>query len=316
MARRKSSYQTMKKVEPAVQKLYIKIEPGTVEAPEQFIDLSQCASIVNRRFYRQGLNWAVRGFRVGYTADGGVTICKLQNTWSTGGAWEKTFRLWKKQQDDALEDSDSGNMAARFRDFKIHMNAAHVTAGFSSNLIPIDCNADEFMTGEWLASQVVIPNHAAPGVTQEFYLQMNGPDAGTGKGMIQGYTESRNLPVSPDPTSLPGGVHESFLQSMFDVGNDSTEVTNNAQFRNNDLPYDQNDYPGGSTNAVGLQYHSQVIFSVNGNNGFGNFLRMEGGNFPCGLISVVNNTTGDIYLEVDLVPGPHRGYLASPMEDF
>ena len=37
------------------------------------------------------------------------------------------------------------------------------------------------------------------------------------------------------------------MRDMFDVGNDSDKVVENATERNNDLPYPQVDYPGGDT---------------------------------------------------------------------
>ena len=71
-----------------------------------FIDLSQVTSIVNRRFYRQGLNWAVSGFKflTGAGAKGTVAIESLPNTWSMANSWEKVFRAWNRQQREALED--------------------------------------------------------------------------------------------------------------------------------------------------------------------------------------------------------------------
>jgi hypothetical protein len=44
---------------------------------------------------------------------------------------------------------------------------------------------------------------------------------------------------------------------------------------------------------------------------------LKGGNFPCGLIefwfSGYKGTS--VTLQIDLVPGQHRGYLAEPMTD-
>jgi hypothetical protein len=47
-----------RKLEPAVQSLTYVLPDG-----QNTVDLSQCASLVNRRFYRQGINWVVAGFR-------------------------------------------------------------------------------------------------------------------------------------------------------------------------------------------------------------------------------------------------------------
>jgi hypothetical protein len=47
--------------------------------------------------------------------------------------------------------------------------------------------------------------------------------------------------------------------------------------------------------------------------------RLKGGNFPCGLIAIEWTPTGDpqgnLAIQVDLVPGHHRGYLAEPMTE-
>ena len=108
MARRRKS-----KIQPAVETLSFYLQPvpvgtasGTGEiAPGQvtyYCDLSQVASLANRRFYRQGLNWAVAGMRfnstnvinVGGTTlvqqdapEGSVVVQKLPNTWVMSNAW-------------------------------------------------------------------------------------------------------------------------------------------------------------------------------------------------------------------------------------
>ena len=55
MARKRNSKK--RKLEPAVQTLAFTVPSGT-----QTVDISQAASLVNRRFYRQGINWVVSGF--------------------------------------------------------------------------------------------------------------------------------------------------------------------------------------------------------------------------------------------------------------
>ena len=64
----------MAKIQPSVLNLKYEINEGITK----FIDLSQSASAVNRRFYRQGLNWICAGFTVATGAGqvGTVTIAK------------------------------------------------------------------------------------------------------------------------------------------------------------------------------------------------------------------------------------------------
>lgn len=61
MAKRK--YSKMKKIQPSVQTLTFAYSVTDSSSQNEYIDLSQVASLVNRRFYRQGINWAVSGFK-------------------------------------------------------------------------------------------------------------------------------------------------------------------------------------------------------------------------------------------------------------
>ena len=286
-----------------------------------YIDLSQCASIINRRFYRQGLNWAVAGFKI--TAAGGsgiVQVSKLHNTWITSGAWEKTMRHWLKQQNDVLKESGAQSVTARFRDYKIFMDDAHFTqfslAGNNlnaSNLIPFPGQG----TGSWSPSQIVVPNDGGVvGNTVEYYVKMYGGDDANTKDIIEGYSASRSVPQSPDPATA-GNAYDGWLSEMTFVGDSEEQILANAQYRNRELPYDQDDYPGSPGNNGAPILHDQSYLSTTT---IGGTTRLKGGNFPCGLVKfgVINldpEASLELTLQVDLVPGPHRGYLCEPMTE-
>lgn len=320
-----------KKVDPAEMTLTFPIGLiGSSTGLKTTIDLSQCASMVNRRFYRQGLTWAVSGFTLHSQspASGSISITRLPQTWVVSGAWEKTMRTWLRQQNEAIEDAGMESAVARFRDFKIHMDKTHVDSGFVNNFIPSfkeNSGLWQYYTpGEWNNSLVVIPNEgAAPGNTQEFSLHMVGEDdlaPAQSKGMIKAYSQSRSVPFSPDPVNVPGAEQGLFVQ-MFDKGADQEEVVQNAIDRNDNLPYPQTDYPGGPANANGLVFHDNLTITgttVSGKTSCG------GTTFPCGLIRLdidqglqALDVGGEIrptsWLQVHLVPGDHRGYLAESM---
>jgi len=324
MARRTST-----KIQPAEMTLLTATTSVPAGATGEFtIDLSQCASLMNRRFYRQGLNWAVAGFKILTQSgvSGNVSVLKLPNTWVTSNAWEKAFRAWNKQQMDAIEEAGAESAVARFRDFKVHADTVHVTAGFGNNLLPYDGStpiAQQFAVGEWENSQIVIPNLIADASgslvdPKEYALHMVGVNnfGSLSKGVLEGYADSRAYPQSPDPVSPVIGSDQNWLRNMFDVGNDSTEVTDNATDRNDNLPYPQVDYPGGEIQAPGLMVHD--LSGITGTT-IGGTTRLKGGNFPCGLVRVLfdntGETSGNITLLIDLVPGDHRGYLAEPMTE-
>ena len=322
MARRTSN-----KIQPAALTVTTNtstVAPGAVG--EFTIDLSQVCSLLNRRFYRQGLNWAVAGFKI-FTSpgiQGSVTIKQLPNTWVTSNAWEKGMRTWLRQQDEAIEDAGLESAVARFRDFKIHMDKTHVDDTFAANLLPLDGQlpaAQPYAVGEWNNSLVVVPNDGGvAGNTQEFSLHMVGADdpaPAQSKGLIKAYSESRSFPQSPDPVT-PVGAETSLFVEMFDTGMNQEEVVDNAIDRNDNLPYPQEDYPGGDVQAPSLAIHDVVSISATT---IGGISRGKGGNFPCGLIrfdwanAADSSTSSNIAIQIDLVPGNHRGYLCEPMTE-
>ena len=75
-------------------------------------------------------------------------------------------------------------------------------------------------------------------------------------------------------------------------------------------------YPGGETQLAGLQIHDVEYLTATT---IGGTSRLKGGMFPCGLLNLQVQNTGDstmtVSLLLDLVPGSHRGYLATPMTE-
>ncbi len=301
------------KIEPAVQTMVFNVAESTAA---QFLDLSAAASVCNRRFYRQGLNWAVAGFTIIAPTDtsGEITVSKLPNTWVVSNAWEKGFRAWRRQQEEALEDGDQQSVKARFNDFKIYADEDHVGTATPHFLLPRDAGGNPFdAPDEWLHSEVVVPNDAgAPGATVEYVLKMMGGDsiATNCKSLIKAYADSRSVPQSPDP-STPGTASVGLYTSMFNTGNNSSEVVANAEFRNDELPYNQDQYPGSALNAPDLELVNRII--LNTSSTVPGKYTLAGSNFPCGLVKIKNEANNSFDLLVHLVPGTHRGYMAESM---
>ncbi len=343
MARRKVSrkFRNRRKLEPAVETMLFSI-PGN--APTT-IDLSQNASILNRRFYRQGLNWAVAGFT--FITDpnktGTIAVAKIPNTWVARNAWVKGFEAWREMNENALEESES--IKPKFLDFKVFMDEAHHTAGVSGNAIALMGNpALQLTVGEWEYSKYHIPNTAVdssdaasnnprdivwtganyvgPGASGDFAVSL-----------IEGYAASRLLPEVLDPNtpddaaSVNGSLAQNWLAAL---DNDFDQQTGEVLFdmisENNQAPYPYEGdgvntdtmYPGGANQpggaSGGLVAHDQV--GITGTT-IGNTTKMSGTNFYGGLIRIqpnMNDAT-PVSVLVHLVPGPHRGYLAEPMKD-
>ena len=345
MARRKySTKKRMKKIEPSVQTLTFTLgnpvfRPGDPVTQYFYIDLSQCASLVNRRFYRQGINWAVAGMKL-FTADtGSVFINKLPNTWVMSNAWEKGFRAWQDMNNKALEETPS--VRPRFLDFKVYANELHHSNGASNNMLPQNPGGAlgglaDYTPGEWEMSKFVVPRTdstiGVPSEREVIATGSNYPGAGASGlnavSLIEGYSASRGLPNVLDPNTpedaadASGVAPQNWLTALFNEGTLQDEtVIDEMITENNIAPYPfENDgvnvdtmYPGGANQAPGLQTHDIQRVSATT---IGSTTRFKGGNFPCGLIEVVWNTadsTSSPVLQIDLMPGNHRGYLCEPL---
>jgi hypothetical protein len=319
----------MAKLQPSVMTLNFRLD-GT----SGFIDLSQACSLVNRRFYRQGLQWAVSGVSLtqntASTTAGSLTVETLPTTWVSSNAWHKSFASWLKQQNEAIEEYGAESTVAKFRDFKIFMDTAHVQAFLDAgsdlnvtNMLPRTA-VSTFTAGEWDPSQIVVPNYVVDPATgspalvdpAEFYLHMVGANFGpssASRGMIDGYQYSRAFPQSPDPVSPAQDSNFNWMRDMFDVGNDSSEIVDNATDNNDQLPYPQVDYPGGDTQAPQLQLISEHYIS--GAQTIDRRISVSGFMAPCGLIKIGNQPGTALDIQVHLMPGTHIGYLAEPMQD-
>lgn len=327
MARRSQN-----KIEPSPLRLSFTIGGGL--ASTNYIDLSQCASLVNRRFYRQGLNWAVSGITVvsgGTSSDAAIVqISKLPNTWVMSNAWEKGMRAWLRMNKEALEETSS--VRPKFMDYKIFADSGHFAAGFNANLLPYSTQA-QYLPGEWEPSKMVVPfGPASPGNTAEFSVKAVGANYdGAGAAvvsLIEGYAASRGLPYQTDPNTpadaddADGSTPENWLAATFNTGTDQTsEVIEDNLFENNQAPYPfEGDgtavdtmYPGGANQGDGMEIVDLAIFT---STTIGAKQRLLGSNFPCGLMRIdMGPFEGTSTIFVDLVPGNHRGYLCEPMTE-
>ena len=330
------------KIQPAVQTMtfYVTVPAG---ASTHFLDINQVTSLLNRRFYRQGLNNAIAGFKIlsnpGFT--GGAVISKLPNTWVMSNAWEKSFRTWTKMNNEAMAETES--IRPKFLDFKIYADADHHSVGYASNLLPVSF-AGTYDPGEWESAKVFVPEayNSVPvsGTDTMNTLEMiavgasypgigaSGHDAVS---LIEGYAASRALPsvladpnVPDDASDISGPTPENWMSAIFNEGTtQDADVVSELINENNQAPYPyENDglnldtmYPGGANQGTGLQIHD--VEFITGTT-IGGTTRLKGGNFPCGLIrfDFSNDAAEDLLtLQIDLVPGYHRGYLCEPMTE-
>jgi hypothetical protein len=344
MARRNNNKMTRRspKMEPVPLTLtFATAQPAVGGSVTAYIDLSQAASLVSRKFLRQGLNWGLAGMKLSALGPGTIHIGKLPNSWVMSNSWHKSFAVWNRMNNDALAESES--IRPRFLDFKIYADDEHHAAGFAGNLLPSSFTGSFATPGEWVSSKIVIPDTtlgAVGGVQERELIATGGNYPGVSPvtglnavSLIEGYAASRLLPNVLDPNT-PGdaadadGVSpENWMSATFNEGTQQDDdVIDTMITENNIAPYPfENDgvnidtmYPGGANQLVGLEWHDTCqIYSTSATTNIGQ-TRAKGGNFPCGLIKIVwtpSESNPNLIIQLDMIPGTHRGYLAEPMQD-
>lgn len=307
-----------------------------------YVDLSQCASILNRKFFEQGLQWAVDGFTFmsGAAATGDVLVEKLPDTWIMANAWQHGLDTWHEMNEAALEGQES--IRPKFYDFKVYMDSVHHQDGSDLNKIPVGFGQQSYVRGDWDYSKVVIPDNTNPGFSTEREMICVGasyPGVG-GMGfdavsLIEGYAARRALPDILDPNapgdaaSITGSNPQNWMTAIRNEGiSQDDAVTTDLITENTTAPYPFENgpdgaggvytdtmYPGGANNPVGggtLEVHDFATVSTTT---VGQKTLIKGGLFQCGLIKISNNTDQNMDILIHLVPGKYRGYAARRMQE-
>ncbi len=268
------------------------------DSGEVYIDIAKAMSMVNRKLYRQQGLWHVHGVCTYADSDlaaGGtigvpytVAISGAPRTWVTRNALVKAFEKWKDQQKQAY-DAASTSIKPKWQDFKVWLNDNHRTTG---DLIPTSGHmfggVDPYTAGEWVQSKIVYERVDGAGnvVQSEPELHILGPDNGTtNKGLIVQYGDSRALVQSPDPVT-PGNLSTNiYTLSEGALSAQLEEITENLETDNDEPPYDQITYPGGSSNG-----NEPLLYSFGANSSTAKRkLTLNGFAAPNGLLEIQYN---------------------------
>ncbi len=183
--------------------------PSTDAGSSQYVDLNECASLLNRKLIKQqalvpvqvsldtgGVGLDGQDYHTSLT---GATkmiwkIEALPNTYVT----RKSFLLAKNAFLHATEEERAMIKTARWNDFKVHYDYAHAQAGFAANLLPDMARTDgttQLQTTGWDASHI-----ADRETGNEFVYGFFGASSTYYLGMYQQYELSMQASqASPDP---------------------------------------------------------------------------------------------------------------------
>lgn len=302
--------------------------------PEGFLDIAQCLSRLNRKLFRQGMQYMIQEIRVvNNSAATELQVWRMPDTWVTTNAWVKALAEWNEQHLQAARETGTESMRAKWRDFKVYMNEGHVEDGGPNNFLPDGFGLTDVsggtVTQDWNASLLVVPNEGGvAGNTQEFYLHMLGDDITTpvdSKGLVKAYAQSRARPNEPVPNivTADGGLYT----EIENVGEDLEEVIDNFSTSNNSPPYPltqdnlNENYPGGRF-VGGAAYHQkghkENVVPLDAATPGSFRTVMPGFVAPLGLLYF---STGGIISEGELLaiqivisPGNYQGVLARSMK--
>ena len=297
MARRKTRKSKVVKMEHHVKLKWTEAGNSTTPYSDSvYIDVAQCASILNRKLIRQGQMFRIKNMRM-YTNDvspnATIKVGVIPQSWPTFNAYRKARALWHKMNATALENASEG-LYPKYHDFKVYMDYNHYTehegGPADENLTPVDFNDVAAPPGEWVYSK-----YSDSGSTSdEYYAWMLGDHSGTsgawtGVGLIQAYAESRALPQVDATVSdglHPADVEKSPWVRLFGDDDQTFEVINNLEGDNDSPPYDRVAYPGGKDNiANGKVVGFTRLQSLNQSQGTGTF-SIPAFDAPLGLIRV------------------------------
>ena len=195
--------------------------PSTENGASRYIDLNQCASLLNRKLIKQQALVPVQvsldcGTGADHTSLTGATkmiwgIEALPNTYVTRKSW----LLAKNAFLEATKEERAMIKTARWNDFKVHYDRTHLSKGFAANLLPDMVRYDGFtalQTTGWEASQI-----ADRESTNEFFYGFFGSTDAVYFGMYQQYEISMEASqASPDPIVAQADIPYSDIMSQID----------------------------------------------------------------------------------------------------
>lgn len=301
----------------------------TNDAGQYVIDIAQSLSLLNRKSFRQGYVYSVDyiEFLSGSPEDY-VFIGKLPETYVTVQAWKAAFEAWKKQRHEAFEETEYMT-PAKWADFKVYFDKDHKEA----NRVFMTPRGVGSLTGtmqtvdvtgsEWDHAQIEVNDPLANTATN-CYIGMLGDDDLTAGvqyvSAIQAYGATRSATLSPDPALNLADASLSWIvrtgeasgEMSIDVMATGVELNNQPPYANQADPALPATYPGNDQSVPFGYIHD---YATSGSTG--RPIVLDGGLFPCGLMTIEFAGEGGFGLRVHLTRGTYKGSVAAlPMGDF
>jgi hypothetical protein len=300
-----------KKKSPTITRLSFEFDGGST----QFIDIARALSILNRKFYRQGVYYYVNSVEIYNDETGVVDLHTLPDNWITKNAHQRGFKLFQKMN--AMVDDVSSGFRPKYHDFKVFMSNRHYQAGSASPRL-YDINAatsGPLNPDDWIYSKFVSADddHNGAANADEFNVHMlGGHNGSTGIwnsiGLIRSYQDSRATVQITDPQDTPTSMAPiDPLINVFDFSSEEqmNDIIENLDADNDNTPYDVDNYIGRMD--ASMQHVARIGTEV----GVGRVGRAAGFCAPFGLICVDPHGVNTAFRVVlNLAVGTYHGVYA------
>ena len=249
-----------KKTSPTVLRLSFE---GTGNST-RYIDVARALSIINRKFYRQGVYYYVNSVELYNNEDAYVDLHTLPDNWITKNAWNRAFQKFQKMN--SLADNGVSFPRPKYHDFKVLMSTLHLPDGSNTmdpDMFGINGNNSSIAPDEWVYSKfTTMISNADHGDNSnmdadEFVVTMLGSHDGpehsrTSVGLIKSYQDSRAQPDPHGSPQLASAIDGDPLANLFDASADQAleSIRDNLDEDNDQTPYDANAYIGHSNNHM------------------------------------------------------------------
>ena len=287
------------KTSPTVSRLSFEGTGGTTK----YIDIARALSIINRKFYRQGVYYYVNSVELYNNEDAFVDLHTLPDTWVTKNAHQRAFALFQKMN------AQVDTPRPKYHDFKILMRSDQTPAiTMDPDMYSINSSNASLAPDEWQTSTFTTMKSDG-GAADEFTVHMLGPHLGSDGnresiGLVKSYAETRAQPPLAGQPELQSSGHVDPLATLFDSSGDHAleNVMDNLDDDNDETPYDADSYIGES--ASHMQHVARLATSAI----TGRVAKASGFCAPFGLICVDPQNTATAYrIVINLAQGTYHG---------
>lgn len=293
-----------KKTSPTVLRLSFEGTGNTT----RYIDIARALSIINRKFYRQGVYYYVNSVELYNNEDAFVDLHTVPDNWVTKNAWNRGFKIF--QEMNAQVDTPR----PKYHDFKVRMSTLQAEDGSNTmdpELFGINSNFVSLAPDEWVYSKFTTMVSDG-GDADEFTAHMLGGHSGsehtrTSIGLIKSYADSRAQPDAHGTPQLTSYVDDDPLANLFDASGDLAirDIIDNLDEDNDLTPYDASAYIGFSSSH--MQHVARLATSAT----TGRVAKASGFCAPFGLICVDPQETSTAYrIVINLAAGTYHGVYA------